>query len=212
MIDGGAKIEIKLPYALFPFEKEQWERAVENVKETGVTTFLCTNVGYFSALSQGGCKLRGDYDLNVFNETALSVAASLGAVSQTLSFELMLSKIRDMKKCIPTEIFIYGKLPLMLLSAPLWRGSEKEKTFTDRKGERFFALKRNESRTEVFNGKVLWLLDKKEELKKSGVDTVRLYFANEGAAQVAETIRAWKDGASPKDDNFTRGLYFRGVD
>ena len=68
---------------------------------------------YVAVAIMGGLILC-DFGLNIFNSEALRVVKELGVVSATLSFEMRLAQIRDIRKCIDTEVLAYGRLPLMI--------------------------------------------------------------------------------------------------
>ena len=65
-------------------------------------------------------------------------------------------------------------------------------------------------RSELFNGKRLWLADRLADLTALGADWLRLHFLREEAGQCAAVLAAYREGAAPPED-FTRGLYYRGV-
>lgn len=56
----------------------------------------------------------GDFGLNLTNSRAASELRDLGLCSLTASFELTLPQLRDLSKPLPTEMLVYGRLPLML--------------------------------------------------------------------------------------------------
>ena len=65
-------------------------------------------------------------------------------------------------------------------------------------------------RTEIQNGKVLWLADR-NEYRRLGLAYARLRFTTETAEECAEVMRAYlNESAAPGE--FTRGLYERGVE
>ena len=62
-----------------------------------------------------GFAVRGDFGLNIYNSRAMHYLRAQGLDSQLLSFEMTLPQIRDVSKAIPSEVLIYGRLPLMLM-------------------------------------------------------------------------------------------------
>ena len=82
---------------------------------------------------------------------------------------------------------------------------------TDRVGERFPVLHAYGCRSELQNGKTLWLADK-PEYRKIGLTYARLRFTTESAEECARVLRAYKgrEEYTPKD--ITRGLFYRGVE
>ena len=138
-----------------------------------------------------------DFSIHCFNSATLEVLHSLGARRATLHPELNLAQIRDMKKCIDTEVVIYGKLPLMKIGNPVINGM-----LTDRTGTRFFVEGGN-----LYNSVPVFMADKLKEVEKSGVTHGRLIFTTETAKEVQELIKAYMYRKMLKI-KFTRGKFY----
>ena len=199
-------------------------------KARGVDTVLLGNLGHF-ALTRGlELELRGDFGLNVFNSAALHFLKEHGLSGATLSFELRQEQIRDIAKCIPCEAIVYGRLPLMITencivanafgcryfhqrcdAAQPDSACARAPELTDRMGERFPVLHAYGCRSEIQNAKTLWLADK-PDYQKVGLTYARLRFTTEPAQDCVRILRAYKglDHFVPSD--FTRGLFYRGVE
>lgn len=67
-------------------------------------------------------------------------------------------------------------------------------------------------RSVILNGKKLYMLDKKEELRRLGLWALRLSFTTENAAEIDGVLSAWKGEAVFDPGACTRGLYLRGVE
>ncbi len=204
-------IEAYFPYAAEKNEIESIRKSLPILKELSIDTVLCGNLGYFGFLQSEGFKIRGDFDLNLYNSKSISEIARLCASSATLSFELSFPQMRDLRKEIETEMIAYGRLPLMLLYAPLAPGKDRF-YFSDRKQESFLAVNREKGRTEIFNGKKLYLADKLSLLMETKVPILRLSFTDETPDEIKNIIKEYKEGSFCTPQEFTRGLYFRGVD
>ncbi len=196
----------------------------------GVETAVLGNLGHFALVRGMGFALRGDFGLNVFNSAALRFLKEQGLESATLSFELRHEQLRDIAKCIPCEAIVYGRLPLMITencivanefgcrygkgrcdAAHADSACAAAPELTDRVGERFPVLHAYGCRSELQNGKVLWLADK-PEYRKIGLTYARLRFTTESAEECLRVLRAYKgcEDYAPKD--LTRGLFYRGVE
>ena len=57
---------------------------------------------------------RGDFGLNVFNSRAVDFWRQQGLDSVTVSFELRHQQVRELRKYLPCEGIVYGRLPLMI--------------------------------------------------------------------------------------------------
>ena len=175
-----------------------------------------------------GLTLYGDYGLNVFNSRSLNYLRGKGLSSACLSFELRFSQMRDLKKLLPTEAIVYGRLPLMITENCLvqnQRGCQLDShgptvsrnapcrqlnTLNDRTGAAFPLLPAWGHRTEVQNSRPLWLADRKD-YQRLGLAFARLRFTTESPAECAQVFRDYLTGV-PADGPFTRGLYERGVE
>jgi len=164
-----------------------------------------------------GFNIRGDFSLNAYNSYTMGVLKSMGLSGVTLSYELMLSKIRDMAKPIDAELLVYGRQELMITENCLNGGIEgcgkcgRIRYITDRRGEKFFIRGEFGCRTCVLNGHVLYLLDKLEDIVPTGITHIRLNFTNETKDEISRIFSqiSSQDGYTP--DDITRGLYYKGV-
>src|SRR5699024_7253239 len=103
-----------LPRVIPDRERRQWAVALERVRAMGVRQVLTGNVGQVRRAQQKGLEVRDDFGLNACHSRTLDSPQRLGLRSQLLSFELMLSQIRDLETPLDTELLVYGRLPLML--------------------------------------------------------------------------------------------------
>lgn len=191
-------------------------RWLERAKALGAAGALLGNLGHFPLVRGLGLRLYGDYGLNVFNSRSLAWLREKGLDAACLSFELRFAQIRDLKKVLPTEAIVYGRLPLMLTENCLIRNSGggcrcKEPNFlNDRTGAAFPLLPAFGHRTEVENSRRLWLADQ-PEYRSLGLAYARLRFTTEPPAECVRVYRGYLENA-PAQGDFTRGLYQRGVE
>ena len=202
--------------------------ALERARSLGFTGALIGNIGHLPLVRGTGLRMYGDYGLNVFNARSLAYLRDKGLESACLSFELRSAQIRDMRKVLPAEAVVYGRLPLMITENCLIQngiGCSLDRTgacvpedgpcraghvLTDRTGAEFPLLPAYGHRTEVQNSRPLYLADR-PELRRLGLSFARLRFTTETAEACADVARRYRDGASPEGP-FTRGLYERGVE
>ena len=199
-------------------------------KERGVTAAALGNLGHFALVRGLGLLLHGDFGLNVFNSEALRFLRGCGLSSATLSFELRHEQLRDISKCIPCEAIVYGRLPLMITENCIVAnefgcryfhdrcGGAREDgacrnapELTDRRGERFPVLRAYGCRSEIQNAKTLWLADK-PEYRHLGLSLARLRFTTESPEECVRVLRAYKGQGGDAPADFTRGLFYRGVE
>ena len=208
---------VQLPQIIWDEEWPALKPILTRLFARGVTHALVSNLGQIAPLQALGFMVEGDIGLNLFNSRALAVAKDLGLSGATLSPELKLSQVRDIKKCIPCELVVYGRLPLMICEncavAPGGRcPGAGEHVLIDRRGKRFPVFCMPHHRNLICNADVLYLADQPEALSGLGLSRLRLLFTDESPAEVCRVVRAHlaPGAAAPRD--FTRGLYYRGVE
>ena len=200
-------------------------RLLEEAWTLGCTSLAVQNLAQVSLAQRLGLPARGDYGLNVFNSRSLAELDRWGLRSACLSFELRWEQLRDLAKPLPCEALVYGRLPLMLTENCLisngGRGCAVRQgravpcgappTLTDRRGEVFPVLPVFGCRSEVENSRTLFLADKPEYLC-CGLAYARLRFTTEPPAVCAAVLGQYAAGGGERPADFTRGLFYRGVE
>lgn len=190
------------------------------LSQLGIRRVLIGNLGQIPLVQSRGLEYCGDFGLNLFNSRSMAAIKEQGFASATASFEMTLPQLRDLSKPLPTEMIVYGRLPLMLTENCLMRnrsgvcachsGTVK---LVDRIGEEFRVVRDGDScRSVLLNGKKLYMLDKKSELSKLGLWALRLSFTTENGAEIDSVLAAWNDRGVFDPGACTRGLYLRGVE
>ena len=206
-----------LPRIVWDREWDEVARQLEKCRELGCTTVLTGDYGTARAAADMGFALRADFGLPVFNAQALKELKRLGFQSATASFELKLAQIRDLSKALPVEAVVYGRLPLMITENCIIKNRTGrctcggENILTDRKGERFPVLKAPGCRSEILNSRKLFLADK-PEWKRSGLTWARLSFTTENPRECVQALERYMGRGDWSPSQFTRGLYYRGVE
>lgn len=195
----------------------EWEEMLSSLEQLGAKGFSllrAENIGLFS--QRGKFTIHGGHRLNVTNSQALETVEKMGAETICLSVEMNLSQVRDLGGKIPCEVWGYGYLPVMItencviknMKGCPCKGGE---VIRDRKGMAFPVLRDGKScRNLIFNGVPLYMGDKIEELKQSGISACRLAFSVESGAEAAEVCKRFWTGA-PYEGEFTRLHYYKGV-
>ena len=217
-----------LPRIWRDWDEEELLKLLNTVKEKGVTLAAAGNIGHLSIIRRAGMEAVGDFGLNVFNSRSLAYLRDKGLRSACVSFELRFAQIRDLKKVLPAEAIVYGRLPLMVTENCLVHNSVGCKLdrqgrcvpqnapcagghcLVDRTGAAFPMLPSYGHRTELQNSRPVWLADR-ADYKHLGLKFARLRFTTETPQECAEIFRAYRNGEAAKGE-FTRGLYERGVE
>ena len=204
---------------------------LEDAAKKGVAGVSLGNLGHLSLVRGLGLQLHGGWPLNVYNSAALDFWKAEGLESACVSFELRDAQIRDLSKGLPCEAIVYGRLPLMItenclhanesgcryfqerpVSVPADGTCADAPELTDRRGERFPVLRAWGCRSEIENGKILYLADKTKDWQSLGLRYACLRFTTERAGECVSMLCAYRGEAVEAPENITRGLFYRGAE
>ena len=214
----GQAFAFSMPRAAFDSEREALFRLVDEACALGVRDAYVGMCDYLSELSARGVRVHGDYGLNITNSQSLKTLRALGFVSATLSFELTVQQAAGISKGMDTEMIVYGRLPLMVFQNCIIKANRRKcacdgvNTLTDRTGRAFPVLREYGCRNALYNATKLMLSDKLADFLRIGLAGMRLLFTTENARECAEVARAYAAGEALPLAEFTRGLYYRGVE
>ena len=220
MRERNIELSVVLPRVRWDRETADVEKKLAELKAAGVQSALIGNLGDIDLASRAGLAIRGDFGLEVYNAECAWMYAELGVESVTLSFAQRLSRVRDQKKPLPSELIVYGRLPLMITENCIYKardgkckhGCAAENSIVDRKKAHFPVLRAYGCRNEIFNSLPLWLADKQNELQKAGLWALRLNFTLETPEECLRVFDAYRAGNAVASEGFTRGLYYRDVE
>ena len=215
---AGVPVAAALPRICWDREWPALEQGLKKLQRLGVDQALCPTWDAVERALRLGLRARGDFGLNIFNSQALKQLRQMGLESAVVSFELKLPQIRDLSKAVDTEFIAYGRLPLMITENCIIHNHSGQHTcagvnlLTDRKGERFPVMKAFGCRNEIFNAKKIFLADKQEDWQRLGLWAARLQFTTENALECAQVLERYLDRGKYQPNDYTRGLYYRGVE
>ncbi len=189
------------------------ETTLTEAKSNGFCHILCRNLAHIHMGTSLRLTLHGDFGLNISNSLAMGEYEKLGLCDSILSYELKAGELSRIDAHIPVGYIAYGKLPLMLLANCPIRGEIGCKNCTgrlvDRTGASFGVLCHKDlGYYELLNSATLQLSDKQSDFN---ADFCTLYFTDETPDGVAAVIDGYLNHAKPAGE-FTRGLYYRGVE
>lgn len=224
LIQQGCTLVPVLPRIVWDREQAAVVRQLEACKALGCTAALCGNLAQVAPVQRMGLTAYGDFGLNAYNAATLDALHGMGVQRQTLSFELRLPQIRDMRKPLETELIVCGRLPLMLtencMIAGAKGGCKRDGNgicakgayyLTDRRGARFPVFREEHCRNSLYNSQPLSL--EQDEYRQTGVTYARLLFTDESPHAALRIAQAVLDGRQPDfGAPVTRGLYRRGVE
>lgn len=196
------------------FRREYMEEFLQALVRSGFKNLLVQTVADIELGRRHGMRLHGGFSLNAANSAAAAVLEEQGVCDLILSPELRLRDAAHLKTRLPLGIISYGHLPLMVFrNCPVrarkgCKACGNNGSLTDRKGVVFPVMCRGET-AELLNSRPIILADRQEDLK--GLDFAVLYFTRESRRKCVEEFRRWEEHR-PAEQEFTRGLYYRGVE
>ncbi len=202
------QVSVILPRVVFDREEADVKRLLQQAWECGVRRATVPNLSLLPLLER--FRLHGDYPLNVFNRETVRLLEGYSFSS------LFLSPEADPKgfgvSPMALETLGYGRLPLMHTETCLIRNikgvCQNQKlcraALTDRTGASFPVLRAYRHRNLLYNSLPTYRLDKRKELKKSGVGLLTLLFTVESEREIRDVLQRFSASASPEGLAFTR--------
>ncbi|MCM1364788.1 MAG: U32 family peptidase [Faecalibacterium sp.] len=209
----SVRVGIEIPRGIFGnfgYVEKQLERA----KQMGINIAYCNTIDAVALAKKHSMEIHTGFSMNVFNSLTVAELERLGVKSITLSPELTLSRAENIGYDVPRGIIAYGKLPLMLTrNCPMKNAVSCDKCkkrgyLTDRMGIKF-PIMCNLGCSEILNSRPIYMGDRMGEIKN--MDFITLYFTREKKATVDSVLDAYRKHKGVKGE-FTRGLYYRGVE
>jgi len=181
---AGRANGIVMPPIIYDSDIDRIESQLKKAKENGAVHCLVGNIGHIELAKKYGFIMHGDYRLNVYNNASCNAFSGLESV--ILSPELTLPQIRDIG--YNKSVIVYGKLPLMTLERPTG-----QRVLRDRHNVSFAVL-REGGKDIVINSVPVYMGDKADALKKSGIFDMHFIFTTENADEVKQVIKNYISG------------------
>lgn len=209
------KIVLVLPSIIHDKEFNDICERTEKLLRIGFNGVLAQNISLIDRFK--GTRLYGGFRLNVFNSEFVRFLAEKKLEAVELSPELTLNQIRKIKKHLPVQTMVYGRIPLMITENCVIKNSGRcdcgDGAFlTDRMGMKFPVIKDGEScRNIVLNCKKTFIAEDIDRVTDAGVSLLRLYFTDESFDECERISRAYLYGEKYKPEDFTMAHYYKGV-
>ena len=100
---------------IFRTEDQAALRALLQQHRQKLSAVALGNLGHLPIAEGLGLPLWGDLGLNLFNSESLLFWKELGLEAAAVSMELRWQQLRDLRKVLPCEAVVYGRLPLMIM-------------------------------------------------------------------------------------------------
>lgn len=185
------KISAILPRSIFLHELEKVKKQIKDAYDFGIRQATVSAI--YQADLCNGFYIHGDYSFNVVNRKTLEFLEEFSFSSVMLSPETD-GKFPKGSRCA-LEYIGYGRTPLMFTRTCVIRNIEecrgKERCFavlTDRTGAKFPIISAPNHTNVIYNSLPAYRLDRRAELKKSGVGLITLLFTDENEERMSEVI------------------------
>lgn len=206
-------VGVEIPRGIFGNE-EYVKKHLMRVKKLGINTALCLTLDGVAIAQEMGFDVHTGFSMNVFNSYSVEVLEDLGVKSLTLSPELTLEQAADISSVVPRGIVAYGRLPLMLTrNCPIKNGTtcgecRGRGVITDRKNVKF-PVTCTMGCSEILNSRPIYMADRMHEVEN--MDFISFYFTGEKPASIEKILEYYEQGKAINGE-YTRGLYYRGVE
>lgn len=209
------KIIIVLPTILREYELEEYTADTKKLLNNGYCGVQVNNVSGLNIFA--GYRMYGGFRLNIFGSSALNFLKENKVETAELSPELTLREIKDIKKVLPVQVMVYGRLPLMVTENCIIKNGHKcpcdgENYITDRMGMKFPVIKDGKAcRSVVLNCKKTYMANDMDKLENAGISYFRLYFSDESPKECKRVCEAFLSGSDYRPEDFTKAHFFKGV-
>ena len=210
-----SKVIVEIPRVFFGKEDSVLKKLCD-IKSKGVDTAACATLDAVYLSRQAGMKIMLSHGSNIFNSLSAVQADELGVDEIVLSPELTLLQASKIGGEAKKGLIVYGRLPLMITrNCPVKNGTDcahcgGDRVLTDRLGVEFPVMCEN-GYSQVLNSRPIYMADRLNET--DFVDFNLLWFTNESAEECKTVFDKYLSRASaPDTKDFTRGLYYRGVE
>ncbi|MCY1713716.1 U32 family peptidase [Caproiciproducens galactitolivorans] len=211
--ENGYPVALEIPRGMFGMESTLRARLAA-AKEAGITDVWAGNLGAAELAKELGFAVHGGFSLNITNTAAMEWYRRYGLSDAELSFELTLQQAVAIGGELPRGLLLYGRLPLMLTrncpaaNAGGCRNCKTAPFLTDRRGIRF-PIQCDGACSEVLNSVPLDMADRLREVRNQDFGVLR--FTIETKEEAEAVISRYLTGA-PGEGEYTRGLYYRGIE
>lgn len=209
-------VSFALPRIITDSEKGEVVKLLEVAKEKGTRKILCNTTDQIHLVKNMGFEPVGNFTLNIFNSYDLRVFKEMEINNTTLSCELSIPKIRDIKKCISTNVVVYGRLPLMVTENCIIKNTGKCIEFkgsyglSDKTEHTFPIICHYPHRNIVLNSNPIYMADKLKDLENTNVYGYDFLFTTETGKEIIAIVKDYINKEKTTAP-FTRGLLYKNV-
>lgn len=213
--DYKEKIVIVPPSIIGENEQRDVFEKIDKLLSAGFYAVLAMNIALVERFKK--YRIIAGLRLNIFNSYALEFCKKCQAIYAELSPELSLRQIRELKKSLPVQAMVYGRLPIMMTENCVIKNGagcpcKGNGTITDRLGMKFPVIKDgNLCRNIILNCKKTFMAFDMEKIKNAGVNFFRLYFTDEEPEECVKISESFLSNTGYRPEDFTSGHFVKGV-
>ncbi len=211
--NGHTRICAVLPPLVPDTDALETYRSLSALKDLHIEIVQINSLSQLAPAKLLGFKVHGGIGVAVSNDWALRVLQDSGAVSATLSPELSFEQLRQLSKCMDTELYAYGRVPLISTETCLIKAAggscdcHKACTLQDRDGRQYPIQRSGGCRNTLYSADKLFLGDRLRELKSLGVRCLHLAFTTENAKECFAVTERYLGLNTFVPNARTRGYY-----
>jgi putative protease len=189
-------------------------RELYSLKELHINEVMINSLSQLTPAQVLGFKIRGGMNLNVTNSFSLKTLKELGLISATLSPDLSLEQIREISKCIDTELPAYGRLPLMVTEHCIVKSlsgvcsCESFQALRDKRGKLYPISRAKGCRSVLYSTDKLYIGDRLKDFEALGLWCLNLSFTTENARECASIAGRYLNLNKFEPNARTKGLYY----
>ena len=187
--NGHTRICAVLPPLVPDADAVDTYRSLSTLKQLHIEDVQIHSLSQLGPARILGFRIHCGIGLAVSNDWALRVLQDGGASSATLSPELSFGQLRQISKCLDTELYAYGRVPLLSSETCLIKAAggscdcHKACGLLDKAGRLYPVQRTGGCRSILFSADKLFLGDRLKELKTLGVRCLHLAFTTENARE-----------------------------
>ncbi len=210
--EKGMQVYLAIPPVTRGEADSRLREQAPTLPNLGIDGLLIGNLGHLATLKDSGLPLIGDYSLNTYNSQSVMTAASLGLQGITLSHELSLSQLTNIRPFeTELEVTVYGRVPVMISEhCPIGSGVSRKPDgrscglcqkgnyfLKDRAGAVFPVLGDPDScRATILNKDIRKTPEHMRGLWEAGITSFRLYFHRENREEMERIARLFRRGGA----------------
>lgn len=209
----GIEVCAVLPPVIKDSEKGGITAKLMTLRQMGISHVEVNSPWHTVFLRKLGFRVHGGMGLGIVSSGILTAAGAFGLDSALISPELTSLEVSSISKIIPTELTVYGRLPLMETDRCLIKNitgicsCDSFSGISDSSGLVMPVMKSPNCGNTVYSSKKLYLLHRSREYMTMGLWGVRLSFTTENVRECAAVTERFLGMGSFEPSSFTYGKF-----